>query len=100
MNNKIRMISGCCVAVSIMAMTAVVSQKDANYIACNPTTAKLDTRLPLSHPKNRCALQQQNDVSWASWIAGHNQGVEFHFLDLLELLSRQTDKPGKSITPE
>lgn len=49
---------------------------------------KADTSLPLSHPVNRCALKESNNVSWYSWVSGKSLSGQFHYLDLLELLTR------------
>lgn len=49
-----------------------------------------DASLPLSHPTNRCALQASNSLSWYSWLVGGSGDGSMHFLDLLELLSRDS----------
>jgi hypothetical protein len=51
----------------------------------------IDHDLPLSHPANRCATEQSQGVSWASWFTGRSSSYQFHFIDLLELLSRSSD---------
>ena len=33
--------------------------------------------------------QQAEQVSWMSWLTGRSSSYRFHYLDLLELLSRQ-----------
>lgn len=49
------------------------------------------TELPMSHPINRCASVGVTEVSWRSWVSGNSNSYQFHFLDLLELLSRYTE---------
>jgi len=39
----------------------------------------------------QCALAPQ--TSWASWFSGKSSSVQFHFIDLLELLSRLHSTP-------
>ncbi|MGO4893322.1 hypothetical protein [Flavobacterium sp. W21_SRS_FM6] len=51
------------------------------------------SELPMSHPINRCATSNVEQVSWLSWVSGRSNSYQFHFLDLLELLSRQTEAP-------
>ena len=48
----------------------------------------LDQQLPVSHPANRCATEQSQGVSWSQWFSGRSSSYQFHFIDLLELLSR------------
>ncbi|GAC16056.1 hypothetical protein [Aliiglaciecola lipolytica] len=48
-----------------------------------------------ANPVNRCANANQKNVSWMSWFSGRSR-YQFHYLDLLELLSRTTDKQPTS----
>jgi hypothetical protein len=38
-----------------------------------------------------CAQNPQNKVSWSTWLLNKSKSSQFHFLDLLELLSREVD---------
>jgi len=40
---------------------------------------------------NRC-IQIEEDSSWASWLTGDSRSAQFHYLDLLELLTVTDDK--------
>lgn len=40
----------------------------------------------------QCALAPQ--TSWLSWFSGQSSSAQFHFIDLLELLSRFHTKPA------
>lgn len=40
----------------------------------------------------QCALAPQ--TSWLSWFTGQSSSAQFHFIDLLELLSRFHAKPA------
>lgn len=91
MTTKIRTIIGAGLALSLVMGWFSYCDKDGYGIDCSNSSAQLDTSLPLSHPQNRCASGAQQDVSWASWLSGSGQGIQFHFLDLLELLSRSSD---------
>ncbi len=53
--------------------------RDAKLAVVNP-------KLPVSHPQNRCAMASTPTISWSSWLRGGE--TNFHYLDLLELLSR------------
>lgn len=55
--------------------------------SCAPQVV-FDHSLPMSHPINRCASKQSTGVSWFSWITGRSTSYQFHYLDLLELLTR------------
>jgi len=58
----------------------------------------MDNNLPVSHPKNKCASQQLNGVSWSSWFTGRSSSYQFHFIDLLELLSRSKESGSNNPT--
>jgi len=62
----------------------------------NIDVIEFNQNLPISHPINRCASANQKNVSWTSWFSGRS-GYKFHYLDLLELLSRAAD--NKSTVP-
>lgn len=91
MTGKIRTIAGIALALSLVVGWSSYCHKSEYGIDCEHSNAQFDTSLPVSHPQNRCAVGTKQDVSWASWLSGNGQGIQFHFLDLLELLSRQAD---------
>lgn len=81
----------CLAIVSFATLGAVVHNE--TYID-NHCIAKVefDKQLPVSHPQNRCALNQNdNKVSWLSWLVGGADSYQFHYLDLFELLFRDSD---------
>ncbi|MGB0214674.1 MAG: hypothetical protein ACPF9E_04385 [Alteromonas oceani] len=47
--------------------------------------------------ENRVAnvLDEAEQVSWVSWLTGRSTSYRFHFLDLLELLSRHKGKDSE-----
>jgi len=53
---------------------------------------EFNASLPASHVRNQCTEEQVGQVSWLSWVSGGSQSYQFHFLDLLELLSRDADE--------
>ena len=65
-----------------------VSSDDKNVFCGNLESVVLDQQLPVSHPVNRCAANQSQGVSWSDWFTGRSSSYQFHFIDLLELLSR------------
>ena len=38
-----------------------------------------------------CNTKHQKRVSWTNWLLNKSKSSQFHFLDLLELLSRKAD---------
>ncbi|MFC6438787.1 hypothetical protein [Bowmanella sp. JS7-9] len=98
MNNSIKRTS---LLLASVAMTAVVAhvlvpQSDSNVMCSGVAT--YDNNLPASHPNNVCASHTESDVSWGNWLVGNSQSGQFHFLDLLELISRHTSdaQPAKT----
>ena len=83
----------------VLFATATVSAKShTSVLGCNCAEGvKLNLSLPMSHPINRCAESNDansntnNDVSWFTWLSGKTKSNQFHYLDLLELLSRYTE---------
>ncbi|AWL13195.1 hypothetical protein HMF8227_02744 [Saliniradius amylolyticus] len=80
-----------------LANNGLAQQEETSACQCQ-AQVKLDKRLPMSHPVNRCATQQQQ-VNWWSWLGGHSGAGQFHYLDLLELLSRLTSDSQSTSTP-
>lgn len=78
------------VLLAVLATAQWQGADDDFFCGCEPSLV-LDTSLPLSHPSNRCALKPQSQVSWRSWLTGKSSSYQFHYLDLLELLSRDVD---------
>ena len=37
-------------------------------------------------------IANNSELSWGQWITGNSQSGQFHFLDLLELISRYTSE--------
>ncbi|TAA46878.1 hypothetical protein [Corallincola spongiicola] len=71
--------------------------------SCEAESITFDASLPVSHPANRCSLQNKaSNESWWAWLAGDSRSAEYHFIDLLELLSRSntTDKPISPKEPQ
>ena len=77
--------------VATLTYSYIPEDEGSLFCNCSPSIA-FDAQLPISHPVNRCAEQLANEgVSWSSWVSGHS--YSFHFIDLLELLSRFSDTP-------
>ena len=96
MKRKIRfsvILSSAFVAVFLSAFTLHAREGLATCACSN--NVKIDKSLPMSHPTNRCATQQTSEVSWTSWFLGNGHNSQFHFLDLLELLTRNSDETIK-----
>lgn len=95
MNRKLKglisVAGGALLAFTVFAQVPHVSQGEA-FCSC-PSQAAFDHTLPMSHPINRCAAEQASGVSWSTWFSGNSGSYQFHYLDLLELLSRVTEQP-------
>lgn len=101
MKRKTAWITG---SASALALTAAVTagmaynsqQNMAGLMSCDcEAGVSYNNALPSSHPTNQCALASSNpSTSWYGWATGSSRSTSFHFLDLLELLSRDS---GKSI---
>ena len=88
------------VLVATLAFSNFAQDEGSAFCSCSQTTV-FDTQLPMSHPVNRCAAQISNrGVSWSSWISGRSNSYSFHFIDLLELLSRHSEAPKDKTTTQ
>ena len=75
------------------------SSNDKNVLCGNVETLVIDHELPVSHPANKCAaINQSQGVSWSEWFTGRSSSYQFHFIDLLELLSRPGNSAPKNPT--
>lgn len=77
-------------AVAVL-LVAQVSDQEGHGFCSEQQAVAFNHELPLSHPQNICAQSKSDSVSWSSWFSGKSSGFQFHYLDLLELLSRSTD---------
>jgi hypothetical protein len=85
-------------AAVAMLSVSQVSSGDRNVFCGDLESAVLDQKLPISHPVNRCAARQSQGVSWSNWFTGRSSSYQFHFIDLLELLSRPENSKAKNPT--
>lgn len=89
--------------LAIVASVAYLSlpnnfSSDLNAFCADMGNVAMDENLPVSHPKNKCASQQLHGVSWSSWFTGRSSSYQFHFIDLLELLSRSNETAANTPT--
>lgn len=73
-----------CASVVLMCAHAESNEK-AQENVCVPG-GEIDKSLPMSHPKNKCHVE--SSVSWLNWFSGKSLSGQFHFFDLLELLTK------------
>jgi hypothetical protein len=83
--------------VAILSLSQVSSGNRSAFCG-NSKNIILDQELPVSHPVNRCAGVQSQGVSWSQWFTGRSSSYQFHFIDLLELLSRPGNSAAKNPT--
>lgn len=84
-----------CSLLAVLVIGHTSSGEGSLFCSC-PQTVSFDHGLPMSHPINRCASQQADEISWMGWVQGQSGSYQFHFIDLLELLSRyaeETEEP-------
>lgn len=92
MNRKSKSLVGFTgVAFAAVLSLSYASPQEGNVFCSCEANISFDHTLPLSHPINRCASTQSEAVSWSSWFSGRSSSYQFHFIDLLELLSRTSD---------
>jgi len=88
------------VTPAIILVLAVVTNATAlqiDTLSCScSSVVEYNTKLPMSHPNNRCATQQKSGISWSSWFSGNSRSSQFHYLDLLELLTRGKDSQTRA----
>lgn len=71
-------------ALSVTAFVSLSSNDEDTFLAaasdcqCNTIT--------VSSSANQC-IQTNKETGWFSWITGDSRSAQFHYLDLLELLT-------------
>jgi hypothetical protein len=90
-----------CMAAVVLLSFPQISLDDKSAFCGDTETTVIDHELPVSHPANRCANEGQTQgVSWSEWFTGRSSSYQFHFIDLLELLSRsgnsEAENPAKT----
>ncbi|MBV7315635.1 hypothetical protein [Shewanella sp. NIFS-20-20] len=78
------------IAISVLVLLNLTA-REPQASACENLSTHIDTSLPTSHPLNRCAIAAQQ-VSWSQWFSGNSRSMQFHFIDLLELIAQSTPK--------
>ncbi len=77
-------------ATAVLWMGLSVNSVNTDNLCQFQPVTEYNPGLPASHVQNQCALQHAAQVSWFSWFFGKPETYQFHFLDLLELLNRDT----------
>ncbi|MFQ3234731.1 MAG: hypothetical protein ACI9C4_000282 [Paraglaciecola sp.] len=84
-----------CTLLAVMVIGQTSTGEGSLFCSC-PQYVSFDRSLPMSHPINRCASYQADEISWSGWVKGHSASYQFHFIDLLELLSRYAEETEES----
>ncbi|MCM2678349.1 hypothetical protein [Echinimonas agarilytica] len=83
----------CAVAGVTLAMQDTRGISVANLSCDCEANIQYNTSLPKSHPANQCAIAEtQQSTTWFGWATGNSRSISFHFLDLLELISKTDNK--------
>lgn len=77
---------------AIMQPLAKQNLVSANHCLHNELTVNTDTTLV-------SCINIEDDSSWFSWLTGDSRSAQFHYLDLLELLTRSDDTKKPSLNP-
>jgi hypothetical protein len=90
-----------CILFSAVSVGGFAFAKEAKVSTCHcAKKTQYNVKLPESHPDNRCAVQNTAEVNWVDWLLGSSHSVQFHFVDLLELLSSDNAQQMQSNTIE
>ncbi|MCV2884369.1 hypothetical protein OE749_06645 [Aestuariibacter sp. AA17] len=89
------LVTTCFSAFLVAGIYAMVPTSQTYPFCTAHNPVEFDKSLPISHPHNVCALQTEHSVSWVSWISGSTTQSGFHYLDLLELLTRGVEDASK-----
>ena len=97
MNRKLKTgVSALGSAMLVVLMTAQTQFAKEDDFCANVDRVTFDVSLSAKHPLNRCATDKpENSVSWTKWFSGRSSSYQFHYLDLLELLSKTSDDSTK-----
>ncbi|ALQ53638.1 hypothetical protein PI2015_0308 [Pseudoalteromonas issachenkonii] len=74
----------------IIGATSLCSNTEQDLSSANICLHKEQTNA-INNSATRC-IQIEEDSSWASWLTGDSRSAQFHYLDLLELLTGTDDK--------
>ncbi|WP_213609214.1 hypothetical protein [Pseudoalteromonas sp.] len=75
----------------IIWATLFCSNNGQDLSSVNTCLHKEQTTTIDNNSVNRC-IQIEEDSSWGSWLTGDSRSAQFHYLDLLELLTGTDDK--------
>jgi len=73
-------------SVSVIIGAASLSSNTEQELSSANTCIHKEQTSAINHSVNRC-IQIEEDSSWASWLTGDSRSAQFHYLDLLELLT-------------
>ncbi len=86
-NTKRRLALAALLAMITLGVTLHHDNSALQACVCEQATV-YQSSLPASHPQNRCANDVDSSPSWHNWLTGSGHSLSFHYLDLLELLTR------------
>ncbi|MGB3725080.1 MAG: hypothetical protein WA981_04875 [Glaciecola sp.] len=88
--------AGVCSAAMVLVISSVFAQANAPCISSYSLQDKvvIDTthaNIQSTSGEQPLAICNRNNqqIGWLTWLFKHSDSVEFHYLDLLELLSRK-----------
>lgn len=71
--------------------------RSGNVAQCQ-SAAQYDSPLATGLPANNCLRSDSLGNTWLGWFSGHSRSVQFHFVDLLELLLGHSDSGNSGPT--
>ncbi|MCW8109747.1 hypothetical protein OPS25_14670 [Alteromonas ponticola] len=78
-------------ATAVLWMGLSVNTIQTDTLCQYQPVTEFNPNLPASHIYNQCARDRTAQVSWFSWFFSKPETYQFHFLDLLELLNRDSN---------
>lgn len=82
----------------VLTVAATTGMHKTIDFPCQPSFTTAAEKIVTDAPALNCA-QPKETVSWLSWFTGKSSSYQFHFLDLLELLSRGDQQTQASANP-
>jgi len=83
--------------ITLLALAALALVSPPSLVAQQNATQRCQQLMVESEP-NTSAIQCQlatEQVTWFSWLKGDSRSVQFHFFDLIELISSSNDNNKK-----
>ena len=84
-------------SLALTAFTAFALMSPSSLVAQQNATQKCQQLMTGGEQSNNSAQCQlaAEQVTWLNWLTGDSRSVQFHFFDLIELISSSSDSSKK-----